>query len=218
MDIGLERLTNMLIEMADLSQKSVSRSIEAYREGKNLLEEIYEWSNRLRELEDDVGEIATEMIARYQPVASDLRFIRACMEISYGFARFGRYAYDIAEVLQMFGDLSDCDHKLVIDTAVTAIEMMKMSIDAFVKRDIVLAREVKEIDDIVDNNYRNFISRMVKNSNDANLKCTLSTTLILRYLERIADHSYSIGDSVVYIEKGERPKNTRKATSKKLTT
>jgi len=198
MDMGLEKLTKTVLQMAELSEKSVATSIEGYSEGKNLSEQIYEWSEELRKLQEEVSDLAIELFARYQPVASDLRYIKACMEISYGFSRFGRYAYDIAEVLQMFGDLSECDHALVEKTAITTKEMIRKSIDAFSKRDVELAKSVRQMDDIVDNNYREHVSKMIREPK-LDIKCVASTTLILRYLERIADHASYIGDSVIFI-------------------
>ena len=59
--------------------------------------EIFESSAKLRFLQDEVSELTIELIARFQPVATDLRYIKSCMEISYGFSRFGRYAYDIID-------------------------------------------------------------------------------------------------------------------------
>ena len=104
MDVGLENLSNTLLGMATLSEKSVATSIDAYISGKNISEEVRAWSDELREDEEEVSELALELIARFQPVASDLRFIKASIEIAYGFSRFGRYALDIVEVLEMFGD------------------------------------------------------------------------------------------------------------------
>jgi phosphate transport system protein len=203
MDLALEKLTTMVLDMASLSEKTVSTSIESYSTGKNLSEEIRNWSDQLGAMQDEVSELTIELIARYQPVATDLRFIRSSLEISYGFWRFGRYALDIAEVLDMFGNLEGCDHSTVDITAKTTKEMIRMSIDAFAKRDLDLAKSIAKLDDFVDEKYRNFLSSTVK-AKDVDLNCTMSATLILRYLERIADHSAYIGDSVQYILTGER--------------
>jgi len=113
MDMGLGRLSDTILEMASLSEKSVTTAIEAYEGGGKFGEQIREWSDELRRKEDEVSDLAIELLARYQPVASDLRFIKSCMEISYGFSRLGRYAYDISEVLETFGDLSACDRSEV---------------------------------------------------------------------------------------------------------
>jgi phosphate transport system protein len=89
MDMGLDRLNSLILDMATLSQQAVSASIDAYSLGSKGTE-VRQMSNRLAALHRQVNDLAMEMIARYQPVASDLRFIIACMEISYGFFRYGR--------------------------------------------------------------------------------------------------------------------------------
>ena len=153
MDMGLERLNRLLLEMASISESAVTASINAYQKGEKGVG-VRETASKLRALHHQVSELSMEMIARYQPVASDLRFIKACMEISYGFFRYGRYARDIVEVLEMFGELSTCDHKAVVDTAKKTQEMMRMSIDAFDRRDVELARSIRGMDDAVDERYR----------------------------------------------------------------
>src|SRR5436189_2058887 len=135
MDMGLEKLRNMVLDMAELSQNTVSTSIDAYVQGRDLRDRIYSWSEELRMLQDEVSEVAVELIARYQPVASDLRFIKSCMEVAYGFSRFGRYAFDISEVLAVVGDISTCDKSDVIEAGKQTQEMIRLSIKAFTKTD-----------------------------------------------------------------------------------
>ena len=202
MDMGLDHLNGLLLEMATLSQQAVSASIDAYSKGGKGTE-VKAMSAKLRTLHRQVSDLSMEMIARYQPVATDLRFLKACLEISYGFFRYGRYALDITEVLNMFGDLSRCDRKFVVDTAQKTQEMIRMSIEAFARRDVEMARKIPTMDDAVDDNYRNNLKKTLEER--GNLKCSLSATLILRYLERIADHATYIGESVEYIATGVEP-------------
>ena len=199
MDMGLGQLNSLLLDMASLSQQAVAASIEAYSNGTKG-NEVREMSHKLHALHRQVSDLSMEMIARYQPVASDLRFLKACLEISYGFFRYGRYALDIASVLDMFGDLSSCDKKSVVDTARKTQEMIRMSVEAFAGRDVELARRIPEMDDVVDESYRNNLRNTLEEK--GNVKCSLSATLILRYLERIADHASYIGESVEYITTG----------------
>lgn len=203
MDMGLDKLSKLLLEMGQLSEQTVATAIEAYRIGKNL-QEVNRWSNRLKSLNEQVSELSIELIARFQPVATDLRYIKAGMEIAYGFYRYGRYAHDIVEVLEMFGDISPCDHSVVEDAGERTKEMIKMSLDAFARRDVELARKIGAMDDYIDNIYRENV-RKVMSSREADIRCSMSATLILRYLERIADHATYIGGSVIYIVKGEEP-------------
>jgi phosphate transport system protein len=203
MDLGMDRLTNLLLEMGDLSQQTVAAAMEAYRTGRTG-QDVNKWSNKLKQLDDQVSELAIELIARFQPVASDLRYIKASLEISYGFYRYGRYAHDIVEVLETFGDLTKCEHTVVEPTAEKTREMIKLSVEAFANQDVDLAKKITDMDDYVDNAYRGYIMMLMK-SRKVDIRCALSETLILRYLERIADHAVYIGKSVIFIVKGEEP-------------
>lgn len=202
MDMGLDRLNGLMLEMATLSQQAVSASIDAYSKGGKATG-VKQMSEKLRALHRQVSDLSMEMIARYQPVATDLRFLKACMEISYGFFRYGRYALDITEVLDMFGDLGKCDRRYVIDTANKAQEMLKMSADAFARRDVEMARKIPSMDNVVDESYRENLNRTL--AAKGNIKCSLSASLILRYIERIADHATYIAESVEYIATGVEP-------------
>ncbi len=120
----------MILDIAELSDNTVSTAIDSYVQGKDLRSRIYGWSEELRMLQDEVSELAVELIARYQPLASDLRFIKSCMEIAYRFSQFGRYAHDISDVLGIFGDLSKCDKTPIQQAGNQAKDMIRVSIKA----------------------------------------------------------------------------------------
>jgi phosphate transport system protein len=203
LDIGLERINSMLIDMAELSELTVSKSISAYTDEKDVLSEVLENSRKLKLIKDDIGDLCVELIARFQPVASDLRQIRSYLEISSGLDRFGRYAYDISQVLDTVGDLSMCDKTVVKQAGLQSKKMMKLSIKAFTTRQLKFAEKVKEMDEVVDNLYRDYFQKAI-NSPGKNPICDFSTTLVLRYLERIADHATYISDSVIYVKTGKK--------------
>jgi phosphate transport system protein len=158
-------------------------------------------------LQDEVGELAIELIARYQPVATDLRFIRSCMEIAYGFSRFGRYAYDIVDVLETMGSIANCDKRAVLEMSGTVREMIHISVHALQSKDKNAAEKLYQIDDTVDALYRKYLREAITPSEKTDTRsldprCYISALLILRYLERISDHACYIGDSVYYIVTG----------------
>jgi len=197
------------MDMANLSVRSVDTAIESYEKGIGSKEQIFEWSEQLRVLQDEVTELAVELIARYQPVATDLRFIRSCMESSYGFSRFGRYAYDIMDIIGTMGPLTHCDKNPVLSMANTAREMIHLSVKSLQTQDKNAAEKLYAMDDTVDALYRKYLREIITPSNKNDMKdmtsdprCYLSTLLILRYLERISDHACYIGDSVHYIVTG----------------
>ena len=121
--------------MANLAQQSVMKAIEAYAKGEKITQEAFKRANELSVLGSEVEELAVELLARYQPVATDLRLIKSCLEIAYGFSRFGRYAYDIAQVLEIYGDLSDCDKSVVVELSATVTKMIQTSIQSFKSKD-----------------------------------------------------------------------------------
>ncbi len=205
MEMGLERLTTLVLDMGALSEATVKKAIEAYSLGKDVREEVYSSSEQLANLQDDVNDLATEMIARYQPVASDLRFITSAMEIAYGFSRLGRYAYDIADILSFYKDLSDCDKADIEKAARQSVDMIHLSIKAFTERDVMMAGKLKTMDNVVDDMYRSYLQKVTKETG-GDTKCYISGTLILRYLERIADHAEDVGEAVAYTVTGKRTK------------
>jgi phosphate transport system protein len=198
MDMGLSRLQNAVVDMASLAQQSVMKAIEAYAKGEKITQEAFKRSNELSLLASEVEELAVELLARYQPVATDLRFIKSCLEIAYGFSRFGRYAYDIAQVLEVYGDLSECDKSVVQDLSGTVTRMIQTSIQSFKTRDEKLARSLRNDDDHVDKVYLDY-NRELSKAPSIPIRCAVASLLVLRYLERIADHACYIGDSVIYI-------------------
>jgi len=202
MDIGLDQLNSMLLDMASLSQSAVAASIDAYTHAVTPTD-VRKMADRLQTLHRQVSDLAMEVIARYQPVATDLRFIKACMEISYGFFRYGRYALDIAQVMEIFGDLGRCDRSPVVETAKLTEYMIRMSADAFARRDVNLARRIPDMDDAVDERYRNNLRKVMESK--SNPRCNLANVLIMRYLERISDHAAYIAESVDYIVTGVEP-------------
>lgn len=221
LDLGIQHIQQIVMDMSRISGDSVLRSIESYEKNVNVKKEIFEWSEMLRVMQDEVADLAIESIARYQPVATDLRFIRSCMEIAYGFSRYGRYSFDIVDVLETIGPISECDKSAVLMMANTVRQMILLSINGLQVRDKTIAEKLYELDDTVDTIYRTFLKditphihekekahKTVKTSiNSSDPKCYISALLILRYLERISDHACYIGDSVLYILTGDsRPR------------
>ncbi len=201
MDIGLERLSNMLNDMATMSTKAVELAVKSFIDGVNLQEEVFQISEKLRWLQDEVSDLAVELIARYQPVASDLRFLKSAMEVAYGFSRFGRYAYDISQIIATFGDLRECNKELVAEVSSVVKEMIALSIKSFLEKDNKLAERLEEMDSIVDRAYK---THLMQSLDEGSKKCGMALMLMLRYLERIADHATYIGEAVNYTVVGER--------------
>ncbi len=199
------------MDMGHLSEDLVNSALESYEKGSTyekgmmLRSQIFEGSEKLRFLQIEVTDFATELIARYQPVAKDLRFIQSFMDAAYGFSRFGRYAYDIAEVLETIGPIPKCDKSEVTLMAKTAKEMIQLSVKSLEKLDKNASQKLYMMDDSVDSIFRNYLKKSLTQTKKRNFepKCYLSALLILRYLERISDHACYIGDCVYYVVTGD---------------
>jgi phosphate transport system protein len=81
--------------------------------------------------------------------------------------------------------------------------MIRKSMVAFKNRDATLAKTLSKDDDVIDRMYKDTIMSMLNNRN-VDMKCVVATTLLVRHLERMADHACYIGDSVVYIVEGQK--------------
>jgi len=191
--------------MGHLSEHLVNSALESYEKGTMLRAQIFEGSEKLRFLQIEVTDYATELIARYQPVAKDLRFIQSSMDAAYGFSRFGRYAYDIAEVMETIGPLQNCDKSEVSLMAKTAKDMINLSVKSLEKLDKDASQKLYMMDDSVDSIFRKYLKKALTQPKKRNYepRCYVSALLILRYLERISDHACYIGDCVHYVVTGD---------------
>jgi phosphate transport system protein len=187
--------------MADLAERTVEASMSAAAQRGRLDAQVRVWSNELQGRYDDVEEKAVELIARYQPVASDLRVIKSNMKIAYDLARLGRYAYDIVQVLDLIDSGKAADRAFLEKMSEKALGMMRLSFKTLRTHDVQVARQLIEMDNEVDNLYRGYLKGLISSPS---LKAAeaVSTALIARHLERIADHAWYIAQSVSYMVTG----------------
>ena len=201
LDAGLNAMSDALLQMADLAERTVEASISAAAQGGRLDAQVRVWSNELQGRYDDVEEKAVELIARYQPVASDLRVIKSNMKIAYDLARLGRYAYDIVQVLDLIDGGKAADRAFLEKMSERVLGMMRLSFKTLRTHDVQAARQLIELDNEVDSLYRGYLRGLISN---VSLKTAeaVSTALIARHLERIADHAWYIAQSVSYMVTG----------------
>jgi len=205
-DKGLEEQSVMLVRMGELTYETLALSIHGYLSGKSVQKQIKERSDELIAMADKVEDQTFQLIARFQPVASDLRTIKSYMKIGYDFARYGRYALDIAYINDQLNGLSECDvwsKDYIEEMSKKVLFMVKISIDALRKYDVTLAKTVSETESEVDKMYFAYLDRLLTQKRISS-RCIISTVLMTRYLERIADHATYVCESIVYIVTGEK--------------
>jgi phosphate transport system protein len=198
-DPSLKQLSAFMSEMGDLSIQSIMLAIDSYLYGKNTASQVHQISDEITKKYFQVADLTFEILLKYQPVADDFRLIRSSIEISYGFSRFGRYAYDITLVRDIFGDISECDKSWLMEASEKVKTMIKDAVLYFADLDIRKAVTMEQNEQFVDRLYKQRLPMLV-NSKDT--KCALAEALVLRYLERIADHAMFMSDAINYIVTG----------------
>jgi phosphate transport system protein len=206
-DAGLEELTVMVFKMGGVAEKALSASINSFIEGRDSSKAVHELSEILVNRTVEVEEKAFSLIAKYQPVASDLRIINSYMKVAYDFERFGRYAWDISFVATRFNaTISKCDRWIfdyIGKMAEKVLKMVQVSINTLKRLDPELVKSMTEQENEVDKTYFDFLDKLVEQAGTTN-ECTVSSVLVVRYLERIADHAMHIMEAVVYVATGDK--------------
>jgi phosphate transport system protein len=205
-DEGLEQQAVLLSRMSELTYDVVALSVEGYLNGTKVQSRVREMSELLLSMSNQVEDKTFELIARFQPVASDLRTIKSYMKIAYDFARYGRYALDISFISERLGGLTECEawiRQYVAEMSEKVLYMVRTSINALKSLNPELAQTVSITEEEVDKMYFGFLDKLVKDA-QATSECTISSVLVVRYLERIADHATYVAEAVVYIGTGKK--------------
>ena len=207
-DQELKELNKDILRMGALAEEAIYKSIEALKNrDKEMAKNVIDNDAGIDKLELTVDEKCIDLIARYQPLASDLRFITTGMKINSELERIADIAVDICQRTLEIVDKPIL--KPLIDIpklAAVAQNMVKMAIDAFVKGDIALAKKVLSSDFEADQ-LRNIIQKeliedyMVKDG--ATAPRAVQLLLIARFLERICDHTTNIAEDVIYMVEAE---------------
>jgi len=205
-EIGLKELDNQIMKMAELSKRAFELSTNAIEERRasELRDEVKEMVGKLGQLREEVNELALEIIARYQPVAKDLRKVKASLELSYAFFRFARYAYDALSAFARLESLGvKCEPKHFASLAPIVKSMIEGSIDALKNMDVLKAMKIITKDDEVDETYHSMLMDIIKNYE--NVPCAVVEALSIKFLERAADHSVQVASQVVFVVEGRYP-------------
>ncbi len=201
-DTNLHNLSASMSEMGDLSIQGLEYAINSYLKGTNPIIEVRQISENITNMYHKVGDLIFTTMLKFQPMASDFRFIRSAIEISYAFHRFGRYAYDITLVRDKFGDISSCNNKWLYQVSNETLQMTKDALHSFALLDDSKFNMIKINEEYVDKLCKERFSMLA--TQETNTKCVLAEALLLGYLERVADHAMHMSRTVSYIISGKR--------------
>lgn len=206
-DDELKELHKDILKMGVMTQEAIFKSIDSLknRDAAQARQVIID-DGRIDDIENEIDEKCIDLIARYQPMAGDLRFIATAMKINSDLERIADLAVDICQRAEEL--IGKPVLKPLVDIpklAQIAQHMVKESINAFINRDAGLAREVIKSDPQADE-LRNRVSDELINDYMARDPKTADRAvpllLISRYLERICDHTTNIAEDVIYMVEG----------------
>lgn len=205
-DSGMEQLAGIIFRMGELAYETVSSALNGYVNGRDAYASVWTTSATLVEMADEAEDKAFELIARFQPVASDLRILKSFMKIAYDFERFGRYALDVSQVQKKLGGLGECEDWIetsIREMSEKVLGMVRTGVDSLKTHDVKLAMTLSETENQVDEMYFTHLDSLVEKAPATN-RCTISSVLVVRYLERIADHVTYVGEAIIYFATGEK--------------
>ncbi|HWW84799.1 MAG TPA: phosphate signaling complex protein PhoU [Vicinamibacterales bacterium] len=199
----LEHLKARLLEMGGLAEQQVQLSVKGLVErDRDLLERVLLGDEPLNQLHMEIDGRCFTLLALYQPMAVDLRAIVSAVKINTDLERVGDLAINIAEAARLYA--THLAVKKLIDIprmATIAQGMLRDALDAFVKRDIELAKQVLNADDTLDGLknqiFRELLTYMLQDP--TTIEPALELILISRHLERIGDHATNIAEDVIFM-------------------
>lgn len=203
----MKQVEELVIELAVKSKEQLKAAVQAlYSSDIEKAEEIIKKDQALDKLDFHINDSAILLIAKQQPVATDLRRLVVAIRISQDLERMADNAKNIAKSTIHLGK----DHGLLIDESITemkdmAIKMIDLAIKAYENEDISLARKLAEMDDLLDNMYSSMLRGLLEETatNSQKIQHIMQMAFCGRYVERIGDHTTNIGEDILYLVKGE---------------
>lgn len=203
MEDEIINLKKMVVKMAELVHENLYLAMENYyhyqKEKASLIRD-----DLVDAKEREIEEVCLNLMLKERPFAKDLRFISGVLTLVADLERLGDHAEDIVSFASR---MQTCKHETIpsLDKAFQeSMEMVNYSIRAFVQDDVSLAESVIKKDDEVDALYERSVKDIIKKLNEHIFSSDFAiySTLVVKYIERIADHAVNVCEWVIYIHNG----------------
>jgi phosphate transport system protein len=199
---GLDELRERLLEMGGMAEAAIELAAESYRKRDGrLAQQVFERERKINQSERTIDEIAVDLLAMQQPMATDLRFVLAVLKINADLERVGDLAVNIAQRSLDLLQEPEVEVPVDISRMTTAVStMVRRALESFLSAKIEVAQAVLEMDSIVDRMkdeaFVNLVAQMKRDPE--HVRSYLDVLLIARSLERIADHATNIAEDVIF--------------------
>lgn len=207
----LKELHSSLLMMSVLCEDAISSALKAlFEQDMQLAEKVATLEIQINEKEREIDKQCVALILREQPIAGDLRAITTAQKMIVDMERIGDQAQDIAELSEYCACVGVGTVNIIPLRAMAfeAIQMLSISIDAFMAQDETAARNAIAKDDVIDRLFLECKKSLVQQirQNTITEESALDLLMVAKYLERIGDHSENIAQQVIYSVYGEYPK------------
>ena len=206
--VELDAISNSLVEMANLVGSAMSRATTALLDGDlQLAEQVITADEAVDARYREVEARAFDLLARQQPVASDLRVLVTSLRMVADLERMGDNAAHVAKIARRRYPSSAVPPALrstVLEMGHAAEEIVAKAGSVIAGRDLKLAAELEKDDDVMDELHRLLFTAILDDRWDQGVEAAIDITLVGRHYERFADHAVSVARRVVYLVTGER--------------
>lgn len=200
-------LKEKILRVGTLVEEAISRSISAViNRDAALAQRVLASDEAIDRMEVEVEEECLKILALYQPVAADLRFVVAVLKINNDLERMGDLAKNIAKRVAQLADAGPLDLPPEIRSMATqAEEMVRECLAAVIDGDPVLARRIREQDDVVDEQRQRVRRRILEGIKEhpERVETLLRLNSITKHIERIADMATNVAEDVIYMVEGD---------------
>ena len=203
----LDKITDQLVEMTRLAGSAVSRATTALLDADvHLAETVIAADDDLDAIRTELDALSIDLLARQQPVATDLRIVVTSMRMSSDLERMGDLARHIAKVARLRYPDSAVPPALsahILQMGQIAERIVAKAGSVIASKDTGAALSLEQDDDAMDELHRRLFDAILHDKTDLPRETLVDLTLLGRYYERFADHAVSVAQRVVYLVTGE---------------
>jgi phosphate transport system protein len=207
----LDSIGDGLVEMARLVGSAIGRATTAILDADlKLAESVIEADQKVDELQHDLEARAIALLARQQPVASDLRAIVTSLRMSAELERMGDLARHVARAARRRYPESAVPAQLratIVEMGQVAERIVAKAGSVIASQDVEAALQIERDDDAMDGLHRALFRALLDPTSPYSVEVAIDVTLVSRYYERFADHAVAVARRVVYLVTGQQPQD-----------
>ncbi|MDD7254538.1 phosphate signaling complex protein PhoU [Bullifex porci] len=196
----LNSLEKELIVMGSLCEAIITKCVASIGVKDFDLAEVRTLEDEINQKERELENLCIRILLLQQPVAGDLKYISASLKMVTDLERIGDNAADIAETAMYINKRDDEGLHLIEKMGDGVIFMVRSALDAFVRRDKALAKEMIEYDNIIDDFFLKIKKKVISSIDKEEVDGESITDLMMcaKYLERIGDHAVNVAKWAIY--------------------